>query len=574
MTAKPHTEEQIKETQVAYFSMEVGINPSIPTYSGGLGVLAGDMLRSCADLSVPLVAVTLLNEQGYFFQQIDENGNQIELPFKWRKDDFLKPVDVKVSVIIAGRTVKITAWEYLIEGETGSTVPIYFIYTNLPENSPEDQGLTGHLYGGDSRYRLSQEIILGIGGVRVLNALGYRNIRKYHMNEGHAALLVLELMKEEKQGRTITNKKFKNIDDVRKRCAFTTHTPVPAGHDKFPKDLVKELLGDFLSDEECNKLCPGDELNLTRLALEHSEHINGVAKKHGEISRNMFPGYAIDSITNGVHAVFWAAEPFRLLFDKYIPGWRNDPYSLRNALMISREEIVEAHRQAKKELIDYVNRENNAGLDYDVLTFGFARRAARYKRAELIFSDIPRLKKIAENAGALQIIYAGKAHPNDGGGKDIIRRIHEKLKAVKPEINGAYLSNYDINIGKLLTSGVDVWVNTPARPLEASGTSGMKAATNGVPSFSVLDGWWIEGYLKNVTGWRIGPKPKPGEDTQSNDEVDAEDLYTRLENIILPMYYNNQYEWTKIMRHAIAINASFFNSHRMVQQYVTSAYFD
>lgn len=569
-TKKPTT-----DAHVAYFSMEVGIDPGIPTYSGGLGVLAGDTLRSFADNSIPVVGVTLLNEQGYFYQKLDEHGNQTEHPVQWSKDDYLTPTDTTITVYIGDKEVSVTAWRYDVTGETGFVVPLYFLYTNVPENSDDDRALTGQLYGGDQRYRLKQEIILGIGGVRVLKALGYTNIRKYHMNEGHAALLVLELLRELRQGgRTITNHKNDAIQAVREKCVFTTHTPVPAGHDKFPVDLVREVKGKYLTDEECERLCPDGTLNMTRLALEHSEHINGVAKKHSEVSRNMFPGYAIASITNGVHATYWTADPFKEIYDHYMPGWRADPYSLRNALMIPRGEILDAHVKTKEALIDHINTTTNVGFDNDVLTLGFARRAARYKRADLIFADIPRLKKIAKTAGKLQIVYAGKAHPHDEGGKDIIRRIVAAFKDVAPDITGVYLQNYDIALGKLLTSGVDVWLNTPARPLEASGTSGMKAALNGVPSFSVLDGWWLEGYLKNVTGWRIGPKPKPGEEMHSDDATDIEDFYHRLEHTILPMYYNNQYEWTKIMRHAIAINGSFFNSHRMIQQYIASTYFD
>jgi len=550
------------EPHIAYFSMEIGIDAHIPTYSGGLGVLAGDTLRSCADLGVPIVGVTLLSEKGYFFQRLDDEGNQIEMPVEWSTDDFLRLLPTQVSVPIEGREVRIRPWEYVITGINGHQVPVYFLDTNIPENDPSDRQITSFLYGGDHRYRLCQEIILGIGGTRMIEALDYKSIQKYHMNEGHAALLILELSKQSKN----------DMELVREKCVFTTHTPVPAGHDRFPKSLVRSLLGGYLSDEEIDRISPGDELNMTRLALDHSTYINGVARRHGEISRNMFPGYPIDSITNGVHHIFWTCESFRELFDRHISGWRTDPFALRSGLAIPREEIWAAHFEAKKKLIDLVNQRENAGMDYDSFTLGFARRATQYKRPDLLFADIQRLIDIVAKCGPIQIVYAGKAHPNDWQGKEAIKHIFNAMKGLKGHIRMAYLQNYDIDLARLIVAGVDVWLNNPRKPYEASGTSGMKACLNGIPSLSVLDGWWMEGHIENVTGWAIGARLVDPE-KPSDHSRDIDDLYDKLEKVVVPMYYGNRDAWIQIMQHCIAINASFFNSHRMVQQYVLNAYF-
>ena len=483
-------------SHIAYFSMEIGLDPGIPTYSGGLGILAGDTVRSAANLKVPMVAVTLLHRKGYFYQKLDATGMQTEEPVDWAVDDFLQELPDRAAVNIEGRTVMLRTWKYEIIGFSGHIVPIYFLDADLPENSEWDRTLTHHLYGGDQNYRLCQEIILGIGGVRMLRALGYDNIQRFHMNEGHASLLTMELLDEQlkQEGKESISQDI--IDAVRKQCVFTTHTPVPAGHDKFPMDLVERVLGQH-NAFNINGLClHEDKLNMTYLALNLSHFINGVAKKHKEVSSQMFENYVIDSITNGVNAAVWTSEPFENLFDKYIPGWKEDNYNLRYALNIPKQEIWQAHLQAKRKLLQYVSRETNTGMDIDYLTLGFARRTATYKRADLIFQDMERLKNIVENTGPIQIIYAGKAHPQDQDGKEIIKRIFHAKEVLKNNIKIAYLENYDIELGKLISSGVDVWLNTPIPPLEASGTSGMKAALNGVPSLSVLDGWWIEGCIE------------------------------------------------------------------------------
>ncbi len=546
--------------KIAYFSMEIGIDENIPTYSGGLGILAGDTIKSCADLNVPIVGVTLLSENGYFYQKIDENGNQIELPMQFAVSNFLKLLPTTTSVKIEDREIKIRAWYYQYKGVGGYIIPVFFLDSNIEGNADWDRNLTKHLYGGDNKYRLAQEIILGIGGVRMLQTLGYTTIDRYHMNEGHAALGTLELYDQ-----------LNDVEKVRQQCVFTTHTPIAAGHDQFDLSYAKPMLGNMFPDFILDDVTFENKLNMTKLALFFSHYVNGVAKKHGEVSRMMFPGYSIESITNGVHSPTWVSEPFQRLFDKHMPGWRSDPYILRATFSIEKNAIWNAHMEAKRELINFVNKRYNIGMNYDDFTIGFARRQTAYKRPELLISDPERLKQIAEKAGPIQIIYAGKAHPKDGTGKESIRKIFEVMKTIQGKIKIAYVHNYDMMIGKKMTAGVDLWLNTPRRPKEASGTSGMKAAHNGVPQFGTLDGWWIEGCIENITGWAIGPEKT--EDRESDDEIDRYDLYDKLESWIIPKYYNDRDNWIRTMRSCIAINASFFNTNRMIQQYVLNAYF-
>ena len=557
---------------IAYFSMEIGLLSDMPTYSGGLGVLAGDTIRAAADLKVPMIGVTLLHRKGYFYQRLDSTGRQTEEPVDWAVDNFLTELPERVSVTIEGRAVAIRAWKYEVAGPRDFSVAVYFLDSDVPENAVWDRTLTHYLYGGDPHYRLCQEVILGIGGVRMLRALGHREVARYHMNEGHSSLLALELLDEESQsaGRPVPNRD--DVQIVREKCVFTTHTPVVAGHDQFPMTLVNKILGRQDVEDMKDVFCCGDVLNLTFLALNLSRYVNGVAKKHGEIARLMFAGYDVDAITNGIHAATWAAEPLAELYDRYIPGWHQDNSSLRSALGIAKQEIWQAHRAAKRALVQSVNREMNAGMDVDVFTIGFARRAAAYKRTDLLFADSERLRAIADRCGGMQIIYAGKAHPQDQAGKEQIQRVFRARDQLRDKIRIAYLENYSMEIGKMMTAGVDVWLNTPLPPMEASGTSGMKAAVNGVPSLSVLDGWWIEGCIEGVTGWSIGPADRKTA-VVSDHSQDALSLYDKLEQIILPLYYHRRDDYLDVMRHAIALNGSFFNTHRMLQQYVLKAYF-
>jgi starch phosphorylase len=562
------------DRSIAYFSMEIALDVAIPTYSGGLGVLAGDTIRSAADLRVPLVAVSLLYRKGYFTQRLDDKGWQHESPTEWQVDQQLRAQTPRVSVTIEGRQVAITAWMYEARGSTGGTVPVYFLDTNLPENSPWDRTLTDSLYGGDTHYRLCQEVVLGIGGVKLLRALGCANLQRFHMNEGHAGLLTLELLDEHarRAGRTAFTED--DLESVRRLCVFTTHTPVPAGHDAFPLDLAERVLGrpELAS---MPAFCGTGGLNMTSLALGLSRYVNGVAKRHAEVSRMMFPGERIEAITNGVHAATWACQPMQALFDRYLHGWRADSFMLRLAHKIPKSALWEAHAEAKQRLFHAVQAYDALDLELDpsLFTLGFARRAAAYKRADLFFRDPERLKALTSRVGPIQIIYAGKAHPADDKGKALIQRIVQMKAAVAPYVKVAFVANYDMELAKLLTSGVDVWLNTPLPPLEASGTSGMKAAINGVPSLSVLDGWWVEGHIEGVTGWSIGEPPERRPDGIDHSPEDAIALYQKLEQDVMPMYNRNRERFQDVMRYAIAFNGSFFNTQRMVEQYVVNAYF-
>lgn len=562
-----------KTRTIAYFSMEIAVDPHMPTFAGGLGVLAGDTIRAAADMNLPMVAVSLLHRKGYFFQRLDATGWQTEDPVTWVVDDFVEELPARVSVTIDGHPVLLRAWQYTVSSRAGARLPVLFLDSDLEENDEYFRSLTDRLYVGDSYYRLAQEIILGIGGVRMLRALGYSDLERFHMNEGHSSLLTLELLAEEKarSGRArVTND---DVEAVRRKCIFTTHTPVAAGHDKFPQDLATRMIGmgdDVLELEHIFQF--EGMLNMTYVGLNLSHYVNGVAKRHGQISRAMFSGYSIDSITNGVHVGTWTSPAFQEVFDRFIPGWREDSFSLRNALGVPRDEIWRAHLDAKQQLVDSLNRETNAGFDADHLTLGFARRAAPYKRGALPVSDVDRLAAIVERVGPIQFAYAGKAHPGDDAGKSIIQRIFQAREALRGAVSIAYVPNYDMESAKLLTAGVDVWLNTPQPPLEASGTSGMKAALNGVPSFSALDGWWVEGCIEGVTGWAIGDgnTTPDGDDSWEND---AASFYDKLEFQVAPLYYTARDRFVDMMRHSIALNGSFFNANRMLQQYIVRAYF-
>ncbi len=553
----------------AYFSMEFGIEAEIPTFSGGLGIVAGDTIRAAADMGLPAVCVTLLHRKGYFHQHLDAFGNQSETDANWSPEGLLEKLPLMVLVPVAGRQVQVQAWRYLVRGTSGHTVPVYFLDTCLPDNAPWDQSLTDHLYGGDVRYRLGQEVILGFAGVAMLRALGYLKVQAYHMNEGHSSMVTLALLEEQTWGRGLRAIEPIDKETVSQRCVFTTHTPLAAGHDEFPVPLVREILGnertDFLIESQC---CGHDVLNMTNLALRFSRYVNGVSMRHEEVARNMFSNHHINAITNGVHALTWTSPAFRELYDHFIPQWRRDNLYLKYAIRIPLDEIKKAHAAAKQALFTEVERRTGLHLEAEALTIGFARRATEYKRHDLLFRDLERLRTIVRRGGRLQIIYGGKAHPRDGGGKALIRKVFEAASALKKDIPVVYLEEYDMNLAKYLCSGVDLWLNTPQKPQEASGTSGMKAALNGVPTFSVLDGWWIEGHVEGVTGWSIGD----GWQTETNTEREATSLYDKLEHVIVPLYYEQPDKFASIMQSVIALNGSYFNAQRMVTQYVQNAY--
>ncbi|CCQ90721.1 Alpha-glucan phosphorylase [Nitrospina gracilis 3/211] len=568
------------ESTIAYFSMEIGIASDIPTYSGGLGVLAGDTLKSCADLGLPVVGITLLYRKGYFRQEITGQGEQKEHPVDWRPEDHLQRLPGKIVLDeIEGRSIITQAWLYIYTGTTGKPVPILFLDTDLEENEEPDRRLTDSLYAGDSEFRLKQEILLGIGGVKYLRELGFNRIHTYHMNEGHSSLLTLELLREHQRTvfETWDEETVWDVEKVKSLCVFTTHTPVSAGHDRFGFDLVERVLKTGISMNVIRRLSGEDCLNMTTLGLNLSRFANGVAYQHGDVSSGMFPHHQIDFITNGIHTYTWVHESFRKLFDRHARLWKNDPKYLREAMSIPRDEVWQAHLECKNELFDRVSKMMSETFDPNILTLGFARRAAAYKRASLMFRHLDRLIEIAESSPGLQIVYAGKSHPKDEAGKRLIREIHEFQKKIEQrtkKLKLVYIPNYNMDLGYYITGGVDVWVNTPIRPHEASGTSGMKAALNGVLNLSILDGWWVEGCIEGVTGWAIGDlDPRLDLSPDDRDDLDCKNLHDTLESKVIPKYYEDRTGWADMQCQAIAINGSLFNTHRQMEQYVTKAYF-
>lgn len=555
--------------RVAYFSMEIGLASDIPTYSGGLGVLAGDTLRSAADLGVRMVGITLLYRKGYFRQAISVEGDQVEHPADWSPESVLERMDATTSVQLEGRDVLVGCWKYAVTGVGGHVVPVYLLDTDLDANSEGDRTLTHYLYGGDERYRLCQEAILGIAGQQMLEQLGHAEIDVYHMNEGHSSLLGLSLLERRLEARNAKRVTQKDVATVRQQCVFTTHTPVPAGHDRFHRALVERVLGKGRTDLlAAARILDGQTLNMTKLALECSHYVNGVARIHQHVSQDMFPKYRIRAVTNGVHSGTWAAPAMRDLFDRHIPEWRSDNAYLRYASDIPLDSLTAAHRSNKRALLRAVRDQTGQPLDEDVFTICFARRATPYKRCHLLFQNLDRLKWIASNIGPFQLVFGGKAHPRDEGGKRMIRFIHEAAQELEGRIRIVYIENYEMDQGRLMTSGADIWLNTPEKTREASGTSGMKAALNGVPSLSVLDGWWIEGHVEGVTGWSAANYRGALDDEASV----AHALYDKLERVVIPLFYERPSAFAQVMRSAIALNGSFFNTQRMVSQYVHNAY--
>ncbi len=559
-------DEFINEPRIAYFSMEIAIRNEIPTYSGGLGLIAGDSIRSAADLELPMVAVSLVSRAGYFRQEIDLNGRQVEKEDHWEPARYTTPLGAKIAVSIEGREVWIRSWLYILEGPMKGRTPIILLDTDLDENQKDDRELTHYLYGGDETYRLKQEIVLGIGGVRLLHALGFR-IRHYHMNEGHSSFLGLELLRRHAfpSEDVRPGEAPYDILRVRERCNFTTHTPVESGQDKFSYELVKRILGDFIDFSILKSLAGGENLNMTLLAFNLSEHINGVARRHAEVSSRMFPGYHVEAVTNGVHPFTWTHPAFADLFSYYVPGWCHEPGMLVRVDQIPDDVLWNAHCEAKNKLIEKVNDLKGIRLNPDVPILGFARRMTAYKRPDLLFFDLERLKMIAHRH-PFQIVLAGKAHPRDEEGKRLIELLHDHIGKLAGVIPMVFLPNYDMELAQKLVSGVDLWLNTPLPPLEASGTSGMKSAFNGVPSLSVLDGWWVEGCIEGVTGWAVG------NDSDSSNQKDADSLYSKLDRVILPLYEKERQGWIRVMKGAIGINGSFFNSHRMMRRYAVGPY--
>ena len=552
-------------SRIAYLTMEIALDPAVHTYAGGLGVLAGDTARSCADLRLPIVFVTLASRQGYLRQELGPDGLQVDHPDPWDLEKQATPLDAAVAVQIEGRSVWIRPWLYVHTSSLGGAVPTIFLDTNLAFNAPEDRTITDRLYGGDSTMRLKQEAILGIGGERMLRALGFE-IETFHLNEGHAALLPLALLRRYPRDtvRPSEGPLSYDLDPVRECCVFTTHTPVEAGHDRFPYDLVKQVLGDFFELDQLRHLAGKDELNMTRLALNLSDWVNGVAVRHAETTRKMFPGYRIHAITNGVHAPTWAHPVFRELFQQVAPEWVHDPDMLFRADRLPDDKVWQAHERAKAQLVEETRRRCNVSLRTDRPIIAFARRMTGYKRPDLLFSDLERLRAIAGRY-PFQIVLAGKAHPMDRDGKATIKLIHAHARQLADALPIAFLPAYDMDLAKLLVAGADVWLNTPIPPMEASGTSGMKAALNGLPNLSVLDGWWSEACEEGVTGWAIGEDGSPA-------AQHARNLYDKLETAVLPTWFNDRPRWVWMMKQCIARIGSRFHSQRMMRRYAAEAY--
>jgi glycogen phosphorylase len=547
--------------KIAYFSMEVALEPDIPTYSGGLGILSGDTLRSAADLSLPVVGISLIYSGGYFYQLLTQEGNQIEKPIRWDFLDSFEDTKKIVRVPLQDKEIAIKAWRYIIHGITGHELPVLLLDTNLPENEPWQRNLTSALYDAHKFNRVTQELILGIGGVKMLDALGYDGIETYHMNEGHSAFLMIELLK-----------RYKTIDALKQHCVFTTHTPVEAGHERFDRDVIDNVFRGRIP-AEIDAMSGKNPFNMTLLALNGSRYTNGVSQKHGQVSSKMFPGHDIDAITNGVHSNTWVSPYMAKVFDDELGmKWRLDPSEFKNILKVNSHGIWQAHVKAKRDLFDYERSHSNVHLKDDLLTIGYARRAAEYKRPLMVLTDIERLAKIAK--GKVQFVFAGKSHPADNIGKGMIKQIHEISNQLwdSYEIRSTFLENYDWDLGKMMTSGVDVWLNNPRRYNEASGTSGMKAALNGVLNCSTLDGWWIEGYAMDpLAGWAIGPGLDDPNAESLPDSADAADLYRLLEDEIIPLWRKNEAKWMERMVHAVRL-ASFFNTNRMMEEYADKAY--
>jgi len=560
--------------RVAYFSAEFGVDASLPIYSGGLGVLAGDHLKAASDAGLPLVAIGLLYHGGYLRQTLDDAGWQHEeyprldlalTGLRLERDDAGAPI--QVSIPLGDRETHAQVWRADI-----GRVPLYLLDTDIEANSAIDREITQRLYdrGNDHRserdIRICQEIVLGIGGVRALRALGYDALETFHLNEGHASFLLLERARE---AHAAGKDYDAALDETREHAVFTTHTPVPAGHDRFAHDLLLYYLGPWwrdtlgFTDWQLLSLGGAGDFSMTELALNVTRAVNAVSVKHGEVSRAMFPGRPIGSITNGVHHPTWTGPYAAALYDRALPDWREDGERLRGADGLAGRDVRAAHDAAKRDMIAAVNaRYPGAALEEGVFTIGFARRMTGYKRATLLFRDPARLAAVA--ARGLQVVVAGKAHPRDDEGKSIIAEIVRH--AGDAPVRVIFVAGYDMALARLLVAGSDIWLNNPHRPMEASGTSGMKALLNGVPNLSVLDGWWIEGY-RGTNGWPIGEGYSGGDE----DSYDAGSLYDTLERDVIPEYYDRPDDWTARMTRAIATSPDF-SAQRMVLQYASEMY--
>jgi starch phosphorylase len=598
---------------VAYFSAEFGFHEAIPNYSGGLGILAGDHCKSASDLDLNFVAVGLLYRHGYFRQEIDKDGAQHavslnqnfhHLPIREVQRD---GAGLLISVRILDREVFAKVWQLPV-----GRIDLFLLDTDIPENNAEDRLITAELYGGDQEMRMRQEIVLGIGGVKALKALGI-DPEVFHMNEGHSAFLAMERIR-----RKVVEKKlefYSALQIVASANIFTTHTPVPAGNDSFPREMMRKYFGDFAKElgipfDELfsfgqTRVDRSDPFSMTILALRMSRHSNGVSKLHGEVSRSLWKDVwngvpvhevPITSVTNGIHTKTWMAPEFSALYRKYLGEWEEritEPDFWRKVIDIPDSELWETHQQLKHRLVEFVRervrirrerigdspeaiRNVNRILDPEVLTIGFARRFATYKRGALLFSDKERLKRLLnDTTRPVQFIFAGKAHPRDEGGRALIQEVYRFSREAGFENRVVFLEDYDSYIARRLVQGVDLWLNNPLRPMEASGTSGMKCAPNGGINLSVLDGWWHEGFNGN-NGWPIAAEISDGT-VEFQSAVDANSLYQLLENQIIPLYYAKPdgklpLAWLQLMRESIRSVTPVFNTHRMVKEYTERLY--
>lgn len=510
----------------------------------------------------------LLSRAGYFLQGLDAEGCQIEAPDWWDVDRWCAPLDAVVAIAIEGKPVWVRPWLYIHTCPLGHQVPILLLDTDLEQNAESDRALSNQLYGGDEVYRLKQEIVLGIGGSRLLRALGF-DIHTYHLNEGHAALLTLDLLNRSRVAaeELAPGESLYDVAEVRARCVFTTHTQVEAGHDQFSYELFERLMPGLVELESIKNLAGHDRLNMTRLALSLAGYVNGVARRHAEMTEHMFPGYHIHAVTNGVHVDTWTHPAFAALYTANLPQWHHEPEVLVRALQLPEDAVWSCHCAAKNELIELVKAATGVTLNPDLPILGFARRMTGYKRPLLLFHDIDRLTAIASRH-PMQIVLAGKAHPKDESGKEAIRELNGICRALTGKLSCTFLPNYDMHLAMALVSGSDVWLNTPLPPLEASGTSGMKAALNGVLHLSVLDGWWVEACIDGVTGWSIGD-----DDLSACDERRiATSLYDKLETAVLPLYHDNPAGWRRVMKQAIGYIGYYYNSQRMMRRYAAEAY--
>ncbi len=547
--------------------MELAVRPEMHTYCGGLGLLAGDTARECADLELPVVFVTMVSRLGYLRQEIGPNGEQVERPDRWDPRSWCQPLPTRVVVEIEGSSVKVRPWLTVLTGSTGFRIPVVLLDTDVDGNSAGDRTLTDTLYGGDLTYQLKTEIVLGLGGLRVLRALGF-DLHTYHLNEGHAALLTLDLLKDapRRDGKAAARRPSDPWQEIRRRCVFTTHTPVKAGLHEYGYALFERLLPGEIDLTELKKLAGKARLNMTLLGMNLSGYINGVSRQHADTARRMFPRHRIHAVTNGVHLPTWTHPAFAQLFDRQIPRWREEPEVLLRSLQLPQSQVWDCHQAAKRELLERIRQASKVSLEPDALTLGFTRRIVPYKRPLLLFQDLDRLVGLASGR-RLQVVLAGKAHPRDTAGRQDIQRLHELIRELDGRLSCVFLANYDMEWAKAIVAGCDVWLNTPIPPMEASGTSGIKAALNGQLNLSILDGWWAEGCVEDVNGWSI-----PHTDGADTDRRDAAALYDRLEHVVVPCFYNETERWRSMMKQAIAHAGSYFSTQRMVRQYATEAY--